>query len=294
MKMGSLNVVRRVVFLALVAAVSRADADTKVNPYEAIAARNPFHLKDPPPAPDPNDIPKGPPPVIPTVEVTGILNIFQKKQAFLEIVPSPGKPVVRVTLGEGEKGEAVEVVSIDLENNSVTLNNSGIVTNVALKTAAKSTGAPTPGGPGLLIPPGANPAYVPPQAASVYSGAAPNSNPSSRGNPMVVGGNSAATVPGATPVTTYGANPGIYTPAPPGSYNPGVNTSVNDLGGARQIPTRTIRQQTIQPDGPPVDPAVQYINMAVQEQQAKSKNLPFPPLPPIPGEHSSPPIPGEH
>src|SRR5205809_1155440 len=103
MKPGSLNVVRLAILLALAATLSRAGADTKLNPYEAIAARNPFHLKDPPPPPDPNEVAKGPPPVIPTVEVTGILNIFQKKQAFLEIVPSPGKPVVRVTLGEGEK-----------------------------------------------------------------------------------------------------------------------------------------------------------------------------------------------
>ncbi|MEY2407965.1 MAG: hypothetical protein QOF48_635 [Verrucomicrobiota bacterium] len=263
-----------------------AMADTGANPYDTIAIRNPFHLSDPPPPPKIDDLNKLPPPLAATVEVTGILNIFQKKQAFLEIIPSPGKPVVRRTLGEGERDDAIEVVSIDLEKNEVTINNAGVVTNVALKLASKSS-APNPVAPGLLIPPGVNSAYVQPPG-SVYN-PVPNGNTSAsaagRANVMVAGGSAPAS-PNAAPINPYGANQG-YNPGanvPASTYNQGLNTSIGDL--PRSIPPRTVRTQTTQPDGAPIDPAVQYINMAVQKQQAERAGKPFPPLPPIPGlEH---------
>ena len=285
MKLGSLNIVRLASLFSLItllAGLSCAGADAKINPYESIAERNPFHLKDPPPPPDPNEVPKGPPPVIPSVEVTGIFNMFHKKQAFLEIIPAPGKPVVRVTLSEGEKGEAIEVVSIDLEKNEVVLNNSGIVTNVPLKTASKSTG-PAPGIPGLLIPPGPNPAaaYVPPNNTAY---GVPNVNASGRASPMIMGANP----PAAAHANPYGANPAYstpgFTPTTPSGYNPGAfnpgSASASDF--TKQIPPRQLRAQSTQPEVP-VDPAVQYINMAVQKRQVEATGRPFPPLPPIPG-----------
>jgi hypothetical protein len=283
MKTGSLNMSLWTGLGILLAALSCTGADTKVNPYDTIAERNPFHLKDPPPLPDPNEAPKGPPPVIPTVEVTGIFNMFHKKQVFLEIVPAPGKPVVRVTLSEGEKGEAIEVVAIDLEKNEVVLNNSGVVTNVGLKTVKASAAIPgAPGAPGLLIPPGANPnAYVPSAGAAYPNAALPNAN-ANRGGSVSAGAlpiqNSAAN-PYANPNPAY-STPGFTPTTPTTGYNPNGNATANDF--TKQIPSRNIRTQNAQPDVP-VDPAVQYINMAVQKQQAERAGRPFPPLPPIPG-----------
>ena len=291
MKTGSWNVIRLAALMAaLAAASSRANADTKPNPYDSIAVQNPFRLNPPPPLPDPNEVAKPPPPILATVEVTGIFNIFQKKQVCLEIVPAPGKPVVRTTLAEGERDDAVKVVAIDLDNNLVTIDNAGVVTNVALKTASKTAGA-APGQPGLLIPPGAGSVYAPPVGSPAYVGAAPNlnANTSGRGSPMVAGGTSPITTP-TQPVNPFGANPNIYapggavgfTPNAATTYNPGVNSSVNDF---RTIPPRTIRQQTIPAEtSAPIDPAVQYLNMLGHEAQARSKGIQnYPPTPPIPG-----------
>jgi len=289
MKTGSLKLGTLTGLAILFAGLSCTAADTKPNPYDSIAERNPFHLKDPPPPPDPNEVAKGPPPVIPTVEVTGIFNMFQKKQAFLEIIPAPGKPVVRVTLSEGEKGEAIEVVSIDIDKNEVVLNNSGVITNVGLKTVKASAGggvpgAPgAPGAPGLLIPPGPNGnAYVP---AAAYPGAAvPNASANLGGRGSVSAGG--LPVQSGATASPYGLNPNPaystpgYTPTTPTGYNPNGNANVSDF--TKQIPSRQLRTQTAQPDVP-VDPAVQYINMAVQKQQAERAGRAFPPLPPIPG-----------
>ena len=92
MKPGQLSFATAMVLLGVVVS---AVADTKPNPYELIAERNPFRLKDPPPPPDPNATP--PPPAAPlaTVEVTGIFNMRTKKKVLLEIVPGPGKPAIK-------------------------------------------------------------------------------------------------------------------------------------------------------------------------------------------------------
>lgn len=302
-----------VLLLALVAIRSNANEDTKSNPYESIAARNPFQLKDPPPPPGPDDVPKPPPPPLATVEVTGVLSLGKnaKKKALLEIVPGPGKPPLKPTLEEGERVESVEVLFIDVDEGFVKINNGGVITNVALKTPTKTPTQPIPL-PG--VQPGFPPPVLQPTAGIVPPTVNPNlANPNAsqynnngRGNVMVVGGSPAAATPtaanpiakpygaygaGATPpgnTATYGSP--LYNPntGAPGAGVPG-GSGVNVTGGSgdlppRTIPTRTIRTQTSGPPDPTQnDPAAQYLNMAIQKQQMEARGRPMPPLPPIPG-----------
>src|SRR5437867_4012161 len=196
MKPARLSLVPLVVLLGFVATVSFANEDTKSNPYESIATRNPFQLKDPPPPPqlpDPNEVAKAPPA---TVEVTGVLNMLSKKMALLEIVPGPGKPPVKRTLQEGERDDAVEVLMIDVENGEVKINNGGVITNIALRTPTKAPVGPAgpipgvqPGFPPPVLQPGATAGFAPPAAnPNVVN---PNASPYDRGNVMVVGGSPA-------------------------------------------------------------------------------------------------------
>jgi hypothetical protein len=309
MNLARMGFILPAVLCALVATVSRANEDTKSNPYESIAARNPFQLKDPPPLPDPNDVPKAPAPPLATVEVTGLLNLGKKK-VLLEIVPGPGKPPDKKTLEEGERIDAIEVLFIDVDNNEVKINNGGVITNLALKAPTKA-----PSGPAVPVPgvqPGFPAAIAPPPTAGIVpptvNPGVPNANGTynnARNNVMVVGGSPAA--PTATAGSGVMAKPSYGSPGAVGAptygtptYNAGsgVNVTgggagapggVNVSGGGelpRTIPTRPIRtnpQSTGAPDAALNDPAAQYLNMAIQKQQMESRGRPMPPLPPIPG-----------
>jgi len=298
-----LSLVPLVLLLALVATLCRANEDTRSNPYESIVARNPFQLREPPPAPDPNEATKAPPPPLATVEVTGVVNMLAigKKKALLEIVPGPGKPSEKKTLEEGDRVDAVEVLFIDVENSEVRINNGGTITNIALKSPSKAPGGPAgpfpgvqPGFPPPVFPPNTSAGIVPPTInpatglpnASLYN--------NSRGNVMVVGGAPAQAAPTSSGVIAkpnYGAPSPVIGGAQPYGATPTYNTGsgVNVTGGGelpRTIPTRPIRtnpQSTATPDQTRSDPAQQYINMAIQKQQMESRGRPMPPLPPIPG-----------
>src|SRR5688572_1338751 len=144
----------------LVSAGVDAWADTSVNHYEMIVERNPFGLKPPPPPPDPSEISKPPPTPPATVELTGITSILSSKRALFEIIPGPGKPMIKPILAEGERIESVEVVSINVDKNEVTVKNGGLVTNLTFKVAKSGPSAPTGAVPGS-IPPPVNPGAVP-------------------------------------------------------------------------------------------------------------------------------------
>src|SRR5688572_18158868 len=167
----------------LVSAGVDAWADTSVNHYEMIVERNPFGLKPPPPPPDPSEINKPPPTPPATVELTGITSILSSKRALFEIIPGPGKPMIKPILAEGERIESVEVVSINVDKNEVTVKNGGLITNLTFKVA-KSGPTPAVPVPGTIPPPAA-----PTQAAS-----------SGRYNVMVGGGNTSVTPDSPAPV----------------------------------------------------------------------------------------------
>ncbi len=148
----------------LAAVCSSAWADAKLNPFGNIAERNPFGLRPPPPPVEP-PAPIVPPPSRATVEVTGITSILSNNLALLEIIPGPGKPMIRSILGEGERVESIEVVEIHLESNEVVLRNGGMVTNVSLRVAKSSP---------LSATKGIRPVSRFQQSASYTSGAARN------------------------------------------------------------------------------------------------------------------------
>src|SRR6185369_14786101 len=106
-------------------------------------------------------------------------------------------------------------------------------------------------------------------------------NNTGRGGVTIVGG-------AASPATPAGAIPGA---AP--SYTPAGATSFG--GGLRQIPSRSLRTDNVTFGGntpvgtqagsapaAPIDPAKQYLNMAIQHEIHTSAGKPFPPPPPLP------------
>ena len=135
-----------------------AMAGVSVNPYEWILERNPFGLRPPPVAVVQPPEPPLPPAPLATVAVTGITSILSSPRVLLEIVPGPGKPMLKPVLGVGERVDTVEVVSISIERGEVVLRNGNVTTNVPLRMAKAGLPA-APGGP---IPParptGASPA----------------------------------------------------------------------------------------------------------------------------------------
>lgn len=243
-RVGSISALLVVFF-----ACAKGWADTKENPYEAIVERNPFGLKPPPPPPDPST--NAPPAVaapLATVELTGITDILGNRRALLEIVPGPGKQMIKPILAEGERVESVEVVAINMEKNEVTVKNGTVVSNLTFKvvkataTAAAPAGTPPPAFKGA-----ANPLTPPIHQAVPQS---PYAQPSSRNSVMVGGG--APSVPNpVTPVTPTGA--------------------VAD--GFRSIPSRNIR--TTAPQGQP-SLEEHYI---MTELNRGTHNLPLPPTP---------------
>ena len=259
-------------------------ADAKVNPYEPIAERNPFGLKPPPPPPNPEDnAPKPPPAVLATVELTGITSILGPPRALLEIVPGPGKPMIKPVLSEGERVESIEVVSINILKNEVTIKNGNTITNLTFKVASKSGGPattppPQPGGLPGMVPKPAVP--VPQPTQSSY-----NNQGSGRHNVMVAGGaSSAAPTAAGAPyggAQTTGATPGY------GGVNPNAATlSGGTDGGFRSIPSRNIRTAA-QPEADPNVSRMQNYediehNRAVNYLKSQVSGKPMPPLPPTP------------
>lgn len=265
-----------------VATAASVWAEVKSNPYESIVDRNPFGLRPPPPPPDTT---APPPPSAPpaTVELTGITSLFQKNRALLEITPGPGKPVLKPILSAGERVESVEVVSINVEKNEVVIKIGSTVTNLSLKVAKTGGAASPPFVGGIAPPPGINPAFQPPQPQAFTPNNAFQNN-AGRGSAVTYGAGGAvgASTFGATPATAAGfggGGQGAYGYGAPAVGQPG--SAVGALDGLRGIPSRTVRAQA--QEGQPVDPAVQYINMRVQELEHRKAGKPFPPLPPVEG-----------
>lgn len=263
-------------------------ADAKVNPYEDIAKRNPFALKDPPPPPDPSEnVPKPPPAPLATVDLTGILNILGPPQALLEIVPGPGKPMLKPVLREGERVESVEVVSINIQKNEVTIKKGGILTNLTFKVAKSTPATPPPTAGGLpgMVPKPVVP--VPPPAQSSY-----NNQSSGRYNVMVAGGaSSAAPAANAQNAGYGGVNPNA------------ANLTGGTEGGFRSIPSR-VNRTAGQPEANPTVNALQNFeeiehNRAVNYLKSQVSGRPMAPLPPTPLTPSDapgirpPPFPGQ-
>lgn len=230
---------------ALVAGVT-AHAQTADSRYDTIVDRNIFRLTSPPP-----------PPAAPTntealdrnIELSGISNIGGKKKAWFIVKAKGAKESQYVNLGENERQEFLEVVSISEEEGEVTVLNSGSSMVLSFKNNAPKA---TAGG-------AAPPPPVPIATANVvtqpsYANAAPS------------GSGSSVTVSGGAPVTSL---------AQPGQAESGLRT----------IPTRTLRLQPVAQPQPqesqtPVDPQKQRETMEIQKAVYDAAGIPLPPLPP--------------
>jgi hypothetical protein len=146
------------------------------NPYIAITNRNLFALKDPPP---PLAVETTKKIDVPSVLLTGITTLNNKKRAFMESanpVPSgkPGEPARKQSwmLMEGEKMDGLEVISIDTKSLTVRIKQDDApeprdlnFKDNGIKTAsvglAPAVPVPSPFGapptPGAIPPPGNNP-----------------------------------------------------------------------------------------------------------------------------------------
>src|SRR5207247_607885 len=133
-------------------------ADTQPNPYLSVVDRNPFGLKPPPP-PAPETPPQ---PVVPLAKVvlTGITSVFGPTRAFVEITEQePGKTpnIKKPIMLEGDREGSIELISIDVANNSIRIKNGSIETNVVFEVATNSTGpTPSPVAPPTALPIGAS------------------------------------------------------------------------------------------------------------------------------------------
>jgi len=233
---GSKQGLRYLVWTIVLASASlQSWGDEKSNPYDVIVDRNPFQLKPPPPPVDPNATPVTPPAPPATVELTGITSILSSKRALFEIIPGPGKQMIKPILAEGERVESVEVVSIDVEKNEVTIKNGTLVTNLTFKVAKATPSGPVP--PGAIVAP-ATPSVIAQPSQPLTINQAPTLT--GRNNVIVAGGSSSAPTPSVAPAAPNFGSP-IATPTPP----PALGGSD---AGFRQIPSRTIRP-TATPQG---------------------------------------------
>jgi hypothetical protein len=257
-------------------------ADTTGNRYEMIVERNPFGLKPPPPPPDTSEINKPPPTPPATVELTGITSILSSKRALFEIIPGPGKPMIKPILAEGERIESVEVVSINVDKNEVTVKNGGLVTNLTFKVAKSGPTPPAGAVPGTIPPPvipGATP-VVPTQSA--YN----QNQGSGRYNVMVGGGNATAAPSGAAPAYN-GVNP-AYSGTGLNAGAPAANAAgVANDGSFRSIPSRNMRTAPQAQQDAAISRDEQYRRMEENRllnevvNQASGRPV-VPPLPPTP------------
>lgn len=259
-----------------------ASADTDLARYNSIIERNPFGLKPPPPPPDPAASQPPPPPVqLATVKLTGILSVLSSRRACLEIIPGPGKQLLKPVLSEGEKVESVEVVSIDIDKNQVVIKNGPVTTNLTFEVVKSSAPTPPPGGqvPGIVppvLPPGGG-AVVPPPQAAAFNYSQPNRG---RSGSIMAGG-----APSYEPAAT--SNPGV---------NPAASSAAAASAGFRSIPSRTMRGgfPQVQEQNAGMTPEAAVIDM--EQKRTINPALPYPPtvLSPISGRPlAAPPRPGQ-
>jgi hypothetical protein len=221
------------------------------SPYQVILDRNPFGLR-PPPTNVVVVAQTSAPPAQVNVNLSGITELRGTRRAWM-VIPAGG-PRTNTTTFSMQVGdpefEGIKVEQIDVQRGVVQIQKNGVPMTLDFQNHGLAYSGPVavaaPGGgrPGRVPVPGQRPGVPIPSPAVRTVGPA---------------GRTASTinVPGVGNTSLSGENPQV-------------------------IPARAIR--SAQPENPmPVDPAVQAIQMKVQEMRARDKGIPFPPLPPIPG-----------
>jgi len=173
--------------------------------YNAIAQRNLFGLKEPPPRQEP---PPTPPPALPKVILTGLTDILGFQVAFLKVQypAKPGEPAKEqsLTLKEGERDGDIEVVDIDLRAETVQVKNSGTLMPV---TFDKLPPTPAPA-PATVSNMSSNPGMVAPTVPNLATNPFSPSNLAGR-RPIPT-----RTIRLPVPAAAQGHQPASTTPAP--------------------------------------------------------------------------------
>jgi hypothetical protein len=105
------------------------------NPYSSIAARNVFHLKEPPPVVP--FIQPAPPRVAPKLVLTGIADFSTIKWAFVTRT-DPGAQPKNYTLNPGETEGGLQIIDLNVRAGTVVLRVDEIDTVTLQLSAAKS------------------------------------------------------------------------------------------------------------------------------------------------------------
>ena len=222
---------------------------TSDNPYGAITLRNVFDLRQIPiqtPPPPTNE----PPPNVDLIAMTSIL----KERLAVFAIHEKGKPApLNITMKEGERQGALEVVKIDMASKTARVKIDDKPTELELVEPKGAAAAPTSAGIAPAL--GANAGRV---------GFVPQ--PGAMAPPMAGGGLPANTyaVPSVTPMANLGVNPAVnpaispYAAANPAAVaNPGA---ANPLG-VSSAQTRQVRTE------PTLTPQQQMLLMEAQRQQ---------------------------
>jgi hypothetical protein len=108
--------------------IARAEQDA--NPYLAIAGHNSFGLS--PLSSSSVQDSKTPPPAI---TLNGLMTIFGDKRALFKVRAQSGEEKSCI-LSEGQRDEDIELLSVDMKKDTITVNNHGIIQKIAIcKTA---------------------------------------------------------------------------------------------------------------------------------------------------------------
>lgn len=249
---------KNLILAAILSFAFYGHAVTSDDRYGTIVERNVFRLTSPPPpAPPPTNNEA----LDRNIELSGISTVNGRKKAFFVVKAKNAKEGPQyVSLGENERKEFLEVVSISEPKGEVQVINSG---NSMILSFTNN---------GVKVAPGSVPATT--AMATSSTGIIPNH---------------LNTAPGATP----------YNPAQPNVYggrsvtvtggNPSAMSGQTGDNGLRSIPSRSVRLSPIANTGQPqpssepaVDPVTQRALMEIQAEHAKQTGQKLPPLPPLP------------
>jgi hypothetical protein len=238
--------------LAIVGLGLSSRAVTPENRYDTIVDRNIFRLTSPPIA---TNAPPPDPALDKNIELSGISNINGKKKAWFivkQAKPGPKDLPQYLSLGENERQDFLEVISISEEKGEVQIKNSENPMILSFENNKPK------------VAPGSTPTPMATAATSVVSPQSPNPYSYNSPNP-----------PGRSVTVTGGVAP--ITPA-------------NNENGLRSIPSRPVRlspipanqQPTASTEPAAVDPVTQRAMMEIQQAQAAKTGQKLPPLPPLP------------
>lgn len=192
----------------LAATWARGEEPQKNTRYSNISQRNAFGLRPPPEPPPP---PAPPPPSI-TVKITGIINLFSKKKAVLQITEA-GKTESKI-IAEGDREGQIQVVSVDVDVGVVKIMNGDREVTLNMEENGVKPTAPPPQAKPAIPLPGMPPGQMPPGVV----------------------------MPGGPPAMPMPSAPGQPPNAalPPGAYNPSAAATPNpNLPQEMSRPLRT-------------------------------------------------------